>query len=114
MGVSRLAINRVATLQPLTVAQARESISRVFAACGAQGPVAERERWIDALAELSQGWPQHLRVVTSAALEELSVHGMDVTQSSLAQALRAGTAAKIQYYEARLSAVKEWLPVYRC
>ena len=114
VGVSRLAINRVATLQPLTIAQARESISRVFAACGAQGPVVERARWIDALAELSQGWPQHMRVVASAALEELSVHGMDVTQTSLAQALRAGTAAKIQYYEARLSAVKEWLPVYRC
>ena len=113
VGVSRLAINRVATLHPLTVAQARESISRVFAACGAQGPVVERARWIDALAELSQGWPQHMRVVASAALEELSAHGMDVTQSSLARALRVGTAAKIQYYEARLSAVKEWLPVYR-
>ena len=113
VGVSRLAINRVATLQPLTIAQARESISRVFAACGAHGPVAERARWIDALAGLSQGWPQHMRVVTSEALEALSRYAMDLSQMPLELAIQAGQAAKERYYEQRLSSVSLWMPVYR-
>ena len=85
----------------------------MFAACGAQGPVAERERWIDALAELSQGWPQHLRVVTSEALEALSTYAMDMSQMPLELAIQACQAARERYYEQRLSSVSLWMPVYR-
>ncbi len=113
LGISRLAGKRVTTLQRLTIAQARESIGRVFAACGVRGPAAERELWIDALAKLSQGWPQHMRVVASETLEELSAFAMDVSASSLARVLEAGKAAKDRYYEHRLSAVSLWMPVYR-
>ena len=112
-GVSRLSARRTSTLQALAIAEARESIARVFAACGVQGSEAERERWLDALADLSQGWPQHVRAVTSVALEELSACGMSTAACSLERAIRAGQAANESYCAQRLAGVALWMPAYR-
>ena len=112
-GVSRLSARRVNTLRALAISEARESIARVFAACGVQGSEAARDRWLDALADLSQGWPQHVRAITSATLEELSACGMSTAACSLERAISAGQAATQRYYEQRLAGVALWMPAYR-
>ena len=113
LGVSRLARDRSTTLRPLAVAQARESIDRVFLSCGVAGPARDRDRWLEALAALSLGWPQHLRAITSVALEHLAASRMNLSAGSLEAVLQAGRAARERYYAQRLSGVMLWLPAYR-
>ena len=113
LGVSRLARNRITTLHPLSVAQARESIDRVFSSCGVTEEMAERDRWLEALAALSLGWPQHLRAITGIALEHLAACGMKLSAASLAAVTQAGRTARSRYYDQRLSGVALWRPVYR-
>lgn len=113
LGVSRLARDRLTTLRPLAVAQARESLDRVFSSCGVAGPAPDRDRWLEALAALSLGWPQHLRAIASVALEHLAARGMKLSASSLEAVLQAGRTALTRYYDQRLSGVMLWLPAYR-
>lgn len=113
LGASRLAHGRLTTLQPLAVEQARESIGRVFSSCGVAAPAPDRDRWLEALAALSLGWPQHLRAIASVALEHLAARGMNLSASSLEAVIQAGRAARKRYYDQRLSGVMLWLPVYR-
>ena len=113
LGVSRLARNRSATLPPLAAKQARESIDRVFTSCGVVGETPDRDRWLDALADLSLGWPQHLRAITGIALEHLAASRMHLSAGSLKAVLQAGRAARERYYDQRLSGVMLWRPLYR-
>ncbi len=53
------------------------------------------------LAELSQGWPQHINSVAVAAGQVIWGHGGSL-QPVLEQAIELGKAMKEQYYSSRL------------
>lgn len=95
------------------MAQARESIDRVFSSCGVTGDEADRDRWLETLATLSLGWPQHIRAIAGIALEHLAACGMRLSAASLAAVTQAGRTARSRYYDQRLSGVALWRPVYR-
>ena len=113
LGISRLGTGRRHDLACLSVEEAGASINAAFEAFGVRGSSEESARWVDALARTSQGWPQHLRNVTRAALLELHAHSMALSSSSLERAVAAGEDAKREYYEDRLEGVSRWLPAYR-
>lgn len=113
LGVSRLARERLTTLQPLSLEQAEKSLRRVFSTCGVTGAAEERQRWLKTLAALSLGWPQHLRAIAALALEHLATHQMSLSAGSLDTVLQAGRAARERYYDQRLSGVALWRPAYR-
>ena len=113
LGISRLGTRRRHDLSALSAREAAASIRAAFDAFGVHGSPAERARWVDALAGVSQGWPQHLRNVTREALLELNAHSMELSRSSLERAVARGEDAKRAYYEDRLEGVGRWLPAYR-
>ena len=87
---------------------ARRSISQAFEAFRIHGRTEQRQEWLARLAEASQGWPQHLRILTQAALRELKEHGRNPADADLNAALAAGEAAKRRYYGHRLAATGRW------
>ena len=113
LGISRLGTGRRHDLACLSTGETAASINAAFEAFGVRGSSSEKARWVDVMAGTSQGWPQHLRNVTRAALIELNAHSMDLSKSSLVRAVAAGEDAKREYYEDRLEGVSRWLPAYR-
>ena len=102
-GVSRPPADRLVDISALRPQEARESLSMVFRAYGVRGRT--RGAWLDALAEQSQAWPQHLNRVAVAACKVLAGHGMNADAAPLVEALAAGDAAKTEYYRHRLHEV---------
>ena len=100
-GLSRPPAECVVELGALPEADVRESLAMTFDAYAVYGR--DRSHWLDRLAALSQGWPQHLNRVAKAAARELAPHGMDVDNGDLDSALAAGETAKRAYYARRLS-----------
>ncbi len=101
-GLSRLPKDRVVTLDTLSLADARSAIQGVFDSYGS-GDSGEAE-WIDALTDLSQGWPQHINSVSVAALRVLNDHGGSIHEDLLLRAIRLGKELKEEYYTHRLAA----------
>ena len=62
-GLSRFASGRVVTLDPLPHEDSTCAIRSVFDAYDFTGTKEDREVWVSRLAELSQGWPQHINRV---------------------------------------------------
>ena len=79
-----------------------ESLNGTFDAYGFGAPGVERGRWISALADESQGWPQHLNRVAVAAGRVIKRNGFDLNRASLEEAILAGRQLKDDYYEKRL------------
>lgn len=99
-GISRPPANRLVEMLPLRPEEAQESLSLAFRAYDIHGRT--REAWLDALAEVSQGWPQHLNRVAVAAGKVLREHGRNVDAAPLAEVLAAGETAKTAYYRDRM------------
>ena len=59
--------------------------------------------WIGAIAEDSQGFPQHLHIGLQAAAEALADVGGAARREGLERARRSASAGRIAYYEARIS-----------
>ena len=113
-GVSRLADERIVTLEPLAESEAAEALERVFAAYGFPGTAAERAQWIEQLAALSQGWPQHLNRVAVAAMRVLQDHKTgELGEAALTEARARGRERMERYYAARLEAGSAEPEVYR-
>ncbi len=112
-GLSRFARGRVVNLEPLPVEEAAAVIRAAFAAYGFTGTPADRERWITRLAELSQGWPQHLNSVSVAAGEVLQAHGGCMNPAGLEQAMATAEESNREYYAARLAAGSSRTWVYK-
>ena len=85
-------------LQALSEAEALEAIERGMAALGHALP----EACAAALAQASQGFPQHIHGYLNGALEAIATHGCLAAGQSLDDALRAGDQARADYYDARL------------
>ena len=111
-GLSRPPAERLLELPPLAEEDARASLGMAFDAYEVHGR--DREQWLARLAELSQGWPQHLNRVATSAIRVAMSHGMNLDQAPLADAHAAGSASKTEYYQSRLRGVPpEYLGLYK-
>ncbi len=112
-GLSRLADERIVDLEPLHYDDTVCAIQSVFDAYQFTGNPADRIRWVESLAELSQGWPQHINRVCVAAARVIREHGGQINGELLEQALERGKESKDRYYAARLAAGSDQVLVYR-
>ena len=111
-GLSRPPAERLLDMHPLAMPDARASLGMAFDAYDVHGR--DREQWLAELADLSQGWPQHLNRVATGAIRVAKHHGMNVDHAPLADALAAGSTSKTEYYESRLRGLPpEYLGLYK-
>ncbi len=111
-GLSRFAHGRVRDLETLSMEEATTSFRRMLDAYYG-GTNEEKMLWAKALAKLSQGWPQHINCVGTAAGLVLRSNGGRVQQPFLEQALEHGIDGKNEYYEGRVEAGSNRPWVYR-
>ncbi len=104
-GLSRLPSERVLNLGSLSLDESKTSLERMINAYYV-GSKEEKDIWVNALAELSQGWPQHINRVGVASGRAIRSNGGRLERHLLEQALRKGTDLKNEYYAARLEAGK--------
>ncbi len=112
-GLSRFADGRVVNLQPLLNHDALDAIQSVFDAYQFTGTPKDRAAWVESLAELSQGWPQHINRVAVAAAEVIHDHSDRIERTLLKQALKRGKERKDDYYAARLAVGSNRAWVYK-
>ncbi len=101
-GLSRPPDERVVAIEPLTHEVASEAIRSVFQAYGFDGAREDQETWIEHLAKLSQGWPQHINRVSVAASRVIQKNGNRIRAELLEEALKDGKERKESYYASRL------------
>ncbi len=102
-GLSRLSQGRVVNMEPLALADAARSFRRMLDTYYS-GSEEEKDTWSAALAELSQGWPQHIRVIATAAGHVIHANNGNLEPHLLKTALEKGAEAKNDYYDRRLMA----------
>lgn len=112
-GLSRPASGRVLNLEPLAHEDAKLAMQSIFDAYGFKDTAEDRTLWVNQLAELSQGWPQHMNNVAVAAAQVIRDHGGVVREELLPQASRQGQALKDEYYAFRLAACSGRSWVYK-
>ncbi len=102
-GLSRLADERVANLEPLSGEDSKCALKRMLNSyySGTEG---ETDIWVNALAELSHGWPQHINRIGVAAGRIIRANGGKLEQALLAEAVEKGIERKNAYYDARIEA----------
>ncbi len=69
--------------------------------------------WVDALIELSQGWPQHVNNVSIAAGRVARDHEGSINERLLSKAIELGRERKEEYYAYRLDACSGDPWIYR-
>ncbi|MYB35527.1 MAG: hypothetical protein F4X92_10525 [Gammaproteobacteria bacterium] len=97
-GISRPADERVVSLEVLTREDASEAVRGVFKAYNFTGSREDIETWVEHLAKLSQGWPQHVSRVSVAASRVISNNGKQIGEELLKQALEEARRRKESYY----------------
>ncbi len=112
-GLSRFARGRVVTLDPLPHDDSACAIRSVFDAYGFTGTQEDREAWVNKLAELSQGWPQHINSVAIAACDIIRANGGRIDSGHLDGAMAAAEEYKREYYAGRLAAGTDRSWVYK-
>ena len=103
-GLSRFASGRVVTLDPLPFGDSACAIRSIFDAYGFTGTQEDREVWVNRLAQLSQGWPQHINRVAIAACGIIRANGGRMDSGHLDEAVAAAEEYKREYYAGRLAA----------
>jgi len=97
-GISRPADERVVSLEALTGEDVSEAIRGVFEAYDFADSHEDYEIWVKKLAELSQGWPQHINRVSVVASRVIANNGGKVNGALLKQALEEAQKRKESYY----------------
>ena len=112
-GLSRFARGRVVNLEALSHDDTACAIRDTFTAYDFAGNPQERETWVERLAELSQGWPQHINSVSVAASSIIRDNDYRIDAGHLDAAITAAEEYKREYYAGRLAAgsARSW--VYR-
>ncbi|MYB34953.1 MAG: ATP-binding protein [Gammaproteobacteria bacterium] len=111
-GLSRFARGRVITLDTLSHEEASSAIQGIFNAYDLDVPASIQAVWVDELARLSQGWPQHIKCVSVAAAGFIRDHEGVIEETMLAEILKHGQELKEEYYSFRLEACSEDTVVY--
>ncbi|MCY4149941.1 MAG: hypothetical protein OXF73_11470 [Gammaproteobacteria bacterium] len=101
-GLSRPPDERVVNLELLDHEEACNVIRSVFKAYSFTGSSDDQEIWVERLAELSQGWPQHINRVSVAACRVIVKNGSRIRNELLEEALKDGQKRKESYYATRL------------
>ena len=112
-GLSRFADERVVNLEPLSHEDAVCAIWSAFEAYGFTGTPENRAAWVDSLAALSQGWPQHINRVAVVAARMIRDHGGRIEERLLDEALARGRERKDAYCADRLAAGSRPPWIYR-
>ncbi len=102
-GLSRLSDERIVNLDPLPLTDAKASVRYMIDAYYA-GSEEQKEVWTNALAELSQGWPQHINRVGVATGRVIRGNKGRLEPQLLEQAIEKGIERKNDYYDRRLKA----------
>ncbi len=103
-GLSRLSSQRIVNLDPLPLTDAKASIRHMIDVYYT-GTGEQKESWTNALAELSQGWPQHInRAGVSVGLTLADNDTRKLDDHLLEQALEKANELKSEYYEQRVEA----------
>ncbi len=102
-GLSRFSDERIVNLEPLSITDAKASIRHMLDAYYT-GTDEQKEVWANTLAELSQGWPQHINRVGVAAGRVIRSNGGRLETHLLEQALKKGIERKNDYYDGRVEA----------
>ena len=100
-GLSRFADERVRNLEPLSMKDTAVSFRRMLDTYYI-GEEEEKADWVNALTELSQGWPQHINRIGVAAGRVIRTHEGQLGSNWLEQALEKGIERKNEYYAGRL------------
>ena len=103
-GLSRFARGRVVNLEPLTCEDAACAIRDAFTAYDFAGTPEDRVAWVERLAELSQGWPQHINSVSVAASSVIRDNDYRIDAGRLDAAVAVAEEYKQEYYAGRLAA----------
>ncbi len=111
-GLSRYAAKRVVNLESLETEVAAGSFRRMLDAYYI-GAEEEKDFWADALADLSQGWPQHINRIGVTAGEVLRANEGRMERHLLEQALDEGVERKNDYYAGRVKAGSSRAWVYK-
>ncbi len=112
-GLSRFADERVVTLDPLPPDDAACAIRDILGVYGFTGVREDREVWVNELAALSQGWPQHINSVAVAACEIMKANDGRLDSGHLGEAMAAAEEYRRDYYAGRLAAGSRPPWVYR-
>ena len=112
-GLSRFASRRVVSLDPLPHDDSACAIRAALGAYGFTGTQEDREVWVTRLAELSQGWPQHINRVAVAACDIIQSNGGRIDSAHLDETMAAAEEYKNEYYASRLAAGSSRSWVYR-
>ncbi len=111
-GLSRLPDERIVNLEPLSDQEAASSLR-----CMLETYFTDSEKqvalWSNALAQLSQGWPQHINRVGVAAARVIRSNNGSLDERFLEQAIAEGTERKNVYYLGRLKAASSEPWVYK-
>jgi len=67
--------------------------------------VSPTPKWIDAVAEQTHGWPQHIIAYASSLANHLSGITPDMSDSGLNSVLQVGREEQIAYYEDRFKGI---------
>ena len=102
-GLSRFADERVCNLEPLSMEDTAVSFRRMLDTYYI-GTEEEKAVWVNALTELSQGWPQHINRIGVAAGRVIRTHEHQLGSHLLEHALEKGIERKNDYYAGRLAA----------
>ena len=111
-GISRFADKRVVNLDPLPMEDASGSFRHLFDTYFI-GEEKEKDVWANSLANLSQGWPQHVNQIGVAAGQVLSKNEGLLERSLFEEVLIKGTERKNDYYLGRVQAGSNQAWVYR-
>ncbi|MCY4226933.1 MAG: hypothetical protein OXF20_04405 [Gammaproteobacteria bacterium] len=99
-GISRPPDERVVNLELLTYEETSEAIRSIFESYNFTGSLENPEVWIERLAKLSQGWPQHINRVSVAACRVIAKHeGYPIKDELLEHVLQEGRKSKENYYD---------------
>ncbi len=101
-GLSRFPRDRVVTLDTLSFEDTKSAIQSVFDAYDFNVP--DQAKWVNELAELSQGWPQHINSVAVAAGQIIHENGGGIQPNLLQSAITMAQERKDDYYASRIDA----------
>ena len=100
LGISRFAVNCFVELGALDKGSERAVIWDWIKKEGkAKGDPAA---WIDAIAQETHGWPQHIQSYANCAVDQLNAHDGVMTPGGLSAALEAGREDRKVYYKQRV------------
>ena len=111
-GLSRFADKRLVNLEPLSMEDASGSFRSLLDAYYI-GDAEEKAVWANSLAELSQGWPQHINRIGVAAGQVIRTNKGRLERGLLSQSLDKGTERKNDYYLGRVKAGSSRAWVYK-